>query len=1315
MVVVGLIMVQSGAGSGMMFMLMVPMMLATSLASVVLYFRQKNQNEALKEKRERRYRQLLADYEQQLQTLRDDQLKTAYFNDPAPEECLNRVKKLDKALWSRTIEDDDYLSVRIGLGDRHSSVTVKVPRISNPIEPDPLVLEARRLKTRYETISHMPIHLPIKKMGVTGIVGPEELRLNTARAVLLQLATHHAPNEVQIMVLFEQSAAKDWLWVRWLPHVWDEEKSHRFLANDQTTSRNLFLYLDELIDKRKQRLVESTSSDKPTFRPDIVIMLAAPSLTENEPIVHRILNEGPDLGIFPIFLRESAEQLPQTCRAYVRLSADGGIEKGRVLFLGESSKDRFVPDKVPAYLANQYALAIAPIRLKESQKMGIPKSVSLLELFGVNRVEDLDLSGRWAISQKSGRSLAVPIGVQAGGKLRTLDLHEKKDGPNGLVAGMVGSGKSVLLETLVASLAVNYHPHRVAFILIDYKGGGMATPFKDLPHTLGIITNLQKGNLATRALTSLRVEAERRQRVFEKLGVNHIDDYQKKYYNNEVDDPMPYLVIIVDEFAEMKSEEPDIAKEFVKIARLGRALGFRLILAMQKPAGVVDGQIEANTRFRLCLRVAQTEDSQAMLKRPDAAYLAGNGRAYLQVGANEVFELFQVAWGGAIYDPEGLLQPDPNEISLVHLDGTRDILYQPERSPIQDEISQLSALTNYIVEFSHQNKIKQLPGLWLPPLPERLLLDVIRPKGEGWNGKIWLAADQWLAPVVGLLDNPSKQEQTALRIDFGSTRGHLAVYGEPSSGKTTFIQTLVTSLALTYSPEDINIYMMDFGGRLLKMFEELPHVGGVVIADEEERFNRLLNFILREIETRKKLFGESHVSTLRAYREATNKKLPALILIIDNFANLLEAHDDAEETIIKIARDGGNLGVYLVLTASSVSDIRFRVSSNITQAIALSLVEKSDYNAIVGRTDITPAPVRGRGLIRMEPNPLEFQTAIPGGGDSDLQRSASLKELMLSMSDAWQGSRAKPIPVLPDSIALSEIVTNTHLENIPDSYAPLGLYVEDLSIFALSLEDGPNFLVSGPVQSGKTTLLKTWMLTFANLLSPEQLRIYIFDSRKSGLRQMTGLPHVREAQDYANDPEDSHHLLTALNQILDERERQLLSRRTTGKPVDMAESNLDWQRILIIIDDALDPINDPIYRRNDDATYGDSLQEQNKKLLNRIIRKGRDLGVYVIVSSQMSDIETGIWERPSIKLVKNAETGFMLASSSDVVFNLRLPREEREAKLLSGEGFWCHHGIVSRIKIALPGTPGATIEDWLISISERWQHLSHSRKDKAIS
>jgi len=1269
---------EQGGGPTMYFMLI--MMVASPIGGVIIYFMQKNKAEEEAERRTREYRNLLRQHVDELKKLQERQQEIAHYNDPSPEECLEIVVKLERALWARSPSDEDYLSVRVGLGERASTIAVKVPQSHDPLNIDPLIAKAQEVAGHFAKVPFMPVHLNIRNSGIVGVVGPKEDVQCQMRAILIQLATHHAPSEVKLVVVYPQAEQEIWSWARWLPHVWDDNRQHRFVANNPEGIHHLFSAIEGILDQRKQRLMESGStSERPSFAPNYVFVLAAPELTKDEPLIHRLLQEGPELGAFAIFVRSSSSDLPKNCREYVNYSRG----KARIVSPQASSIHSFdEPDQASLELADRFSRKIAPIRVRSAVTKEIPSTVNLLELFeGAERVEDLKVADRWQKSQKYSRSLTASVGIQRGGQPRMLDLHEKAHGPNGLVAGMVGAGKSVVLETLVASLAVNYHPHKVAFVLVDFKGGGMAKPFENMPHTLGVITNLQEGNLAVRALTSMRVEGERRQELFNSAGVNHIDDYQKLYYSGRVTVPLPYLVIIVDEFAEMKSEQPEVAKEFIKIARLGRALGFRLILAMQKPAGIVDAQIEANTRFRLCLRVAQTEDSQAMLKRPDAAYLAGNGRAYFQVGANEIFELFQVAWGGATYDPGNLLSRDPREISAVALSGRREVLYQPERPQLTDEedISQLKAIVTHLEQQAEALGIEKLPGLWLPPLPKQLSLAEVRSPDQGWLHGVWQPGERWCSPVVGLLDDPSKQSQSSLRIPFGEEGAHLAIYGEPGSGKTTLIQTIITSLALDHPPSDVNIYVIDFGGRLLRMYETLPHVGGVVTADEEERLQRLLDYLLREMDRRREILGGAKVATLREYRRMGKTDLPAILVILDNYANFIEANEEAEDTIIKMVRDGGNLGIHLVLTATSASALRFRVSSNITLAVALNLVEKSDYSAIVGKTETYPTSTAGRGLVRLEP-PLEFQTALPGNGQTDLERNADLRDLIDEMAEAWPQAQATPIPMLPNVVSLKSIlITDGAARSSPGLAAPLGLNVSDLSTFSVNLADGPNFLITGPMQSGRTTLLRTWLLGLACQNSPKDIAIYIFDSRKEGLADLARLPHVRA---YISEQEQSERLLTTIDKLLLEREQIIIQKRRQrnngGSHQDGGQD--EWPALVIVVDDLIDPFNDPL---------SDMIKDQ----LGGMLRKGRSLGLYVLASATASDVQSKGWNEP-IKTLKDAQIGFMMGSSSDLVFNLRLPYQERDKMLPVGEAYWSRHGVSRRVKIAEPFANGMSMTEW---------------------
>ncbi len=1278
LMVVVMVMVSMASGANTMLLFSVPMLLASGLASILIYQVQKRNGQRERADRDRRYRALLQEYDGSLDQLMAEQHALRNANDPEPVECLRWVTALNRNLWARTPGDEDFLAVRLGLGQLPSTLTVKTPSVRDVLNPDPLISAAIEVARRHAEIVGVPICLNLRSAQVTGIGGERNAALATAHAVAVQLATHHAPTEVKLAAIYPAGEQPLWEWLRWLPHTWHDDRKARWLAANQPQTRSLLARLDDFMDERRREAVEQSMGQKKEWSSVLVVFLADLDVIERDPVVQRIEFEGPSLGLFPIFLGGRTKMLPASCRAVVKLSNGQAslIRPGAA-----TSQQQLSPDGLDAVLLDQFARAIAPIRLKQLAGRSIPTMVSLLAMLGVEQVEALQIERRWQESQSAGHTLSVPIGLGAGRETLDLDLHERADGPNGLVAGTVGAGKSELLQTLVAALAINYHPYRLAFVLVDYKGGGMAKPFKELPHTLGVITNLDQENLALRALTSFNVELKRRQTLFDAAKVNHIDDYQRKYYAHELDNemgeaiPLPYLVVIVDEFAEMKTEQPETAKEFVRIARVGRALGLRLILAMQRPAGIVDGQIEANTRFRLCLRVAQTEDSQAMLKRPDAAFLSGMGRAYLQVGANEKFKEFQVAWGGAPYDPQRAALGNPLEIVAIEVDGERHSLYAPDILAERKQQTQLDAVVEEIQATAQMQHITRLPSLWLEPLPEQLALADVR-RQEGWDGSSWQPPATWLSPVVGRVDIPQEKRQQPLELNLGK-EGHLAVYSAPGYGKTTFLQTLILSLALSHSPDDVQFYVLDFGSRLLKLFEKLPHTGGVITPDESERMERLFLLLQRKLDERRMLFSTVAAGSLASYRQITGRKEPAIVVILDNYANFLEAAGDDESApnfIGRLTREGGALGIHLVVTANNSTAIRFSTASNIMLAVALHLVEQSEYGSIVGRSqDLKPLAAPGRGLVRGTP-PLECQIALPTSGGSDSERVQALQRLLDAMAAAWQGRRPKPVSMLGETVRLSDV----QMAELPlqlnavangangaraaggattgdATMAALGLHVDDLTRFALSLAAGPHFLITGPARSGKSTLLRTWASSLAAGADAQILRLFVLDSRRQSLYSLRTLPQVAG---YSSEPGAAGKVLERIEAELNHLPAQPGVSATGRGPT-----------IVVIADDFGD-------------NYDDGLADAERDQLGALMRLGRNCAFHVLLAGRASDVNSKSFVDP-MKSLKEAQVGFMLGSGDDLVLNTRLPYAERSKLLPAGEGYYVNRTYTRRVKVAV--------------------------------
>lgn len=1230
----------SGAKPGSYVFYSLPMMAIGALLQLgnLAWQRQKyHQGMAV---REQRYQDLLARHTRELERARAQQHAALLETDPEPAECLERVERRNANLWERSPQDPDFLALRLGVGALPCAVTVKVPRQERAAEPDPLEQQARSLADQFVRVDGVPIRLALPDVGVAGLSGPRARVLASARSLVMQLATHHSPDEVKLAALFPEDEGDDWAWLRWLPHTRAEESGSRQIAADRTDAHRLLKDLYELL-KRRQLRAEGSQEG-----PATVIFVGAMSLIENEPILPLLLREGPALGAYPVFLSERKEQLPKECRGIVELTAGGGQ-------LIQTAPTRlqisFSPDEATVEPAERLARAMAPVRLQRTATAAeIPAAVSLVNLLGGRRLSELGLPGRWQSSEPY-RSLAVPIGLRAGGEQVVLDIHERGHGPHGLVAGATGSGKSELLQTIITSLAVSYHPHDLMFVVVDYKGGGMVGGFAGLPHLAGTITNLE-GNLAKRALAALKAELKRRQRLLAEAEVNHIDEYIRLRRQGRSLAPLPHLVVIVDEFAELKADQPEFMRDLVSAVRVGRSLGVHLILATQKPAGVVDEQIWSNTGFRLCLRVARPQDSQEVLKCPDAAFITGAGRGYFQVGNNERFELFQAGWGGAPYEPDAAVADDSVRLFEVALDGSRFPLGpSPQRTAAPAARTQLQALVEALHDAAEQAGIKPLTGPWLPPLPQQVVLSDLRAEASGW-----------LEPVVGLVDDPEHQVQEPLRVNLGR-EGHLAVYGAPGTGKTTLVQSLIISLAGTYTPEEVHLYLVDCSGRTQSLFAPLPHVGGVILGDESERISRLLRLLLKELESRKERFARSGVTTLGAYRQLGGDRLPAIVLVMDNYPAFAAAYPDGEEQVAQIAREGGGLGIHLVLTAASPGAIRAKVAGSITMAVALQMADRSDYGAVVGRTGgLEPMAVPGRGLVKANP-PLEFQTALPVAGETEWERTGALREWVSRLAAAWSGPRPVPVRVLPECVQLGELGAPED-PGAGSPAVPVGLEAESLDVFRADLRDGPHFVIAGPAESGKTTLLRTWLVSLAERNPPERLELWLVDMGMGGLRPLKGLPHVRA---YVTDGAGLAEIVDRIAADLPERRRQVSE---GGQPPEM----------VVAIDDF--------------EWFRDGAPPGVKEKLEQMIRRERGLGFHLLAAGQTLAFSQGY--DGLTKALKELQTGFLLGSSDagDLsLFNLRLPMGETGRLLPPGLGFYARRGRYRKIKAAVASGAAALL------------------------
>ena len=572
---------------------------------------------------------------------------------------------------------------------------------------------------------------------------------------------------------------------------------------------------------------------------------------------------------------------------------------------------------------------------------------------------------------------------------------------------------------------------------------------------MGTITNLD-GAQSMRALASINAEIHRRERLFGEFEVNHINQYQKKFKNGEATEPLPHLFLISDEFAELKVNQPDFIKELVSIARVGRSLGVHLILATQKPSGVVDDQIWSNSRFKIALKVADRSDSNEMLHTPDAAEITQTGRAYLQVGNNEVYELFQSAWSGADYQPDkDDMGIEDHTIYLINELGQYEILNEDlsgleDVDEIKEVPTELDAIVHHIQLLCEEQEIPPVPQPWLPPLKERITLDEL----EEVQPTVAWTQEKPLSVLLGMADIPQAQKQEAVSINL-SKDGHILLYGSPGTGKTTFLQTAAMDLARKFSPKALTMYLMDFGTNGLAPLSKLPQVADTMLLDQTEKISKFVRIMERELNRRKKLLADYGVGTLDLYRQASGQEEPAIVILLDSYEAFKEEAYEAElfKLLVRISREGLSIGVHLLMTAGRQTNLRAQLYSNFKHQLSLPQNEAGEVRAIVGSTPLamTMEDIKGRALMKREEVDV-IQLALPVYGANDTQVLNNLRQEVASLQEAWTGQRPSAIPMVPEELTMEEFLNLPDVqEAIENDQIPIGLELEMVGSVNISL------------------------------------------------------------------------------------------------------------------------------------------------------------------------------------------------------------------------------------------------------------------------
>jgi S-DNA-T family DNA segregation ATPase FtsK/SpoIIIE len=953
-------------------------------------------------------------------------------------------------LWERRRWDPDFLELRLGTSDLQSDVVVKDP-----------TREQHEGPLRW-TAPDVPVVVPLAPTAVLGVCGSLEDCLSTTSWLVAQVAALHSPTDASLWIFTDRMNAESWEWVKWLPHARTGEDHRRAarLAIDEDDRSGMIAELTALVDRRKE-----LDTDEREALPSVVVVLDGARELRMAPGMTSLLKSGAFVHVYFICLDRTARELPEECRAVIELHGD--------LLDLETTAQKHVDgvrrDVVEPRWLERLGRALAPIRdvSTEDLSSSLPAASRLLDVLGLDAPSGDVLARLWS---GGGRTTQAVIGEGLDGPFR---IDVRADGPHGLIAGTTGSGKSELLQTIIASLAVGNRPDEFNFVLIDYKGGAAFMDCQHLPHTVGMVTDLD-GHLTTRALESLGAELRYREHQLADAAAKDIEDYLAA--RQPADEPMPRLLIIIDEFAALVAELPDFVTGLVDVARRGRSLGVHLILATQRPAGVVNAEIKSNTNLRIALRVTDANDSDDVIESKVAAEIPKSfpGRAYARLGHSSVTPFQSSRVGGR---PAGDERAELRSRGF----GVGELVAPATAEAKEDDVSVPTDLATLVGALREANDIVGLPPMrkpWLPPLPETLTLEELEVEPAR---DIGARAD--IAPIVfGRGDLPHLQQQEVASWDLQGS-GHLVIAGQSRSGRSWSLRTIAAAIARQTAPTDVHVFGIDAGNNALLPLVSLPHVGAVVTRTQIDRIFRLFDHLGRELTKRQQALAEQGFADIAEQRSAVEgpDRMPYLVVLLDRLEGFTTAFESVDggvllERLVGLLQEGVGSGIRLVIGADR-SGILGRYSLLIDDRIVLSMSDPSDYAVVGLPTKQVPAHIPpGRGF-RAGERPQEVQFAMIDASGEGTAQVRAIHELGRAVTERYgdlpRGLRPHRIDELPVAISLDEALGFEPSEAaLSPSFIPVGVGGDTLSFEGFDpLVTGPGFLIAGPPRSGRSSAL----------------------------------------------------------------------------------------------------------------------------------------------------------------------------------------------------------------------------------------------------
>ena len=1054
------------------------------------------------------YRQQMVDYKKDLAAARQKvkeaarwERRTRRHDAPDPAAVLVTALGPRRRLWERRRWDSDRLLLRLGTARLRSAIelTGGSPK-DRPEQP---------------MLDDVPVTVPLMEAGgVLGVAGPPREVHATARWLVAQAAVLHSPRDLSIIVLTDAAGRSEWEWTRWLPHTRpDNREAVSLTGSSAATTARRISELAGMVQQRQAVADRGRPLDVARV-PIVLVVLDGARQLRSMPGMPVVLQDGPAVGVYAICLDAEERLLPEECRVVASYQPGEPVGMTVRRAFGERTTG-VLADQVSVAWCERVARAMTAVRdvSREEDDSALPTSLRLLDVLDLEPPSAPRIAELW---RRNGRTTAAPVGESATG---TFTVDMKKDGPHALVAGTTGSGKSELLQSIIAALAVGNPPDAMTFVLIDYKGGAAFKDCVHLPHTVGMVTDLD-GHLTERALQSLNAELKRREHILGTVGAKDVEDYWDTIDHPDFrpppgfeTDPMPRTILIIDEFASLVEELPEFVTGLVGIAMRGRSLGVHLILATQRPSGVVSPVIRANTNLRIALRVTDDAESTDVIDAREAARIAKStpGRAYARTGFSALTAFQAGRVGGR--RPGAVAGPPPAFAGVVGWEQLDAPIQRPQVSEDDSTMeTDLQVLVGAIQEAARDARVPRYRSPWLPALGEEIGLDQVPPPAR----RIAPGDPAGRVPAVpfGMEDLPESQAQAPLVLDL-EQGSHLILAGAPRSGRSTALRTIAGSIARLTSCRDVHLYALDCGNAAMLPLAELPHCGAVVSRDQVDRTDRLLTVLLNEIARRQVLLAQHGYGSLAEQRAAApaEQRLPYLVFLLDRWEGFMASFDELDggrltQNVLRILREGPSVGLRAVV-AGDRSALLGRLPTTIEDKLVLRMGDRNDYGLAGLQTKKMPDSMPPGRAFRND-SMVETQLALLDPDPSGPAQVRALAGIARAARERDAGvpraQRPSRVDVLPARITLREV------QELPapprpanPMWALIGVGGDELAPMGVDLDDdGPGFVIGGPARSGRSTAL----LTVAGSLLDGGSELVLVTPRPSPLRHLAGTPGV---------------------------------------------------------------------------------------------------------------------------------------------------------------------------------------------------------------